>query len=410
MKSKLFDNFTFKNGVTVKNRIIKSAMSEALGNLHYEPTEGLFRLYEKWADGGTGTLITGNVMIDRKALGEPRNVVADHDSILPFLEKWAEHGSKNNTQLWMQLNHPGKQAFKSAVKEAVAPSAIPFEGKIGRFFHHPREIEKEEIVEVIKRFGYSASLAKKAGFTGVQIHGAHGYLISQFLSPRHNQRKDEWGGDVKGRMKFLVEIYREIRIQTSEDFLISVKLNSADFMKAGFTEEESIYVSKELEEEGIDLLEISGGTYESSPMSKAQQKNSTRIREAYFMDYAEKLSKAVHVPVCVTGGFRSRNGMENALDSNAMDFVGLARPLAIYPDLPILIEKQVMNEIKLDQRKTGIKKIDDLGMLEITWYGQQLRRLAKGKITKPNYPVILSFLQSLAKNGKEILQKQRSNS
>ncbi|MDP5272989.1 NADH:flavin oxidoreductase/NADH oxidase family protein [Chengkuizengella axinellae] len=408
MESVISNNYILKNGVSIKNRILKSAMSEALGNHQYLPTEGLYRLYEQWADGGTGLLITGNVMIDRKALGEPRNVVVEDDKVLPFLEKWAEKGTKNNTQLWMQLNHPGKQAFKGAVKESVAPSAIPFEGKISRFFHKPREMKKEEIVDSIKRFGYSALLAKKSGFTGVQIHGAHGYLISQFLSPRHNQRKDEWGGDINGRMKFLIEIYREIRKQTGESFPISVKLNSADFMKAGFTEDESIYTALMLEKEGVDLLEISGGTYESSPMAKMNQKSSTKIREAYFMDYAEKLRQTVKIPLCVTGGFRSVTGMENALNSNAMDFVGLARPLAIYPDLPNLFANQSINEIRIDQRKTGIRFIDELGMLEITWYAQQLRRLAKGRKTRPQYPVIFSFLQALAKNGKEIFIKQRS--
>ncbi|MDX8361651.1 NADH:flavin oxidoreductase/NADH oxidase family protein [Cytobacillus sp. IB215316] len=406
MDSVLFKEFTLNNGIKIKNRFFKGAMSEALANKHHQPTEAIYHLYETWARGGTGIVVTGNVMVDRKALGETRNVVVEDESILPFLEKWAEKGTINDTHLWMQLNHPGKQAPKGVVKETVAPSAIPLHESLSRFFPHPREITGSEINDLIRRFGNSAKLAKKAGFTGVQIHGAHGYLISQFLSPRHNHRNDEWGGDIDGRMKFLIEIYREIRNQTGS-FPISVKMNSADFMKAGFTEEEAMYVAKQLEKEGVDLLEISGGSYENPQMTGRNVKESTKVREAYFLDFAEKLRKTVHMPLCVTGGFRSTIGMENAIQSNATDFIGIARPLAVYPDLPRLIANKSLQEVVLPQKKIGVKGIDNKVPFEIIWYSQQMKRLGQGKKIKHNHPVWLSLLQAVLKNGKEAIQQQR---
>jgi len=167
-------------------------------------------------------------------------------------------------------------------------------------------------------------------------------LLSQFLSPSHNQRNDEWGGDIDGRMKFLIEVYREILIQNGPFFLISVKLNSADFMKAGFTEEEAIYVAGQLEKEGVDLLEISGGSISNLATTGENVRESTNRREAYFLDFAEKIQKTVDMPLSVTGGLRTKKGMESAISSNATDFIGLARPLAVYPDLPNLIEENIL--------------------------------------------------------------------
>ncbi|MDP5276259.1 NADH:flavin oxidoreductase/NADH oxidase family protein [Chengkuizengella axinellae] len=408
MNSPLFNEFTLKNGTVIKNRFIKAAMSEALANAQNQPSEKIFKLYEKWADGGAGVVISGHVMVDRSALAEPRNIVVDNEAVLPFLETWAKRGTKNNTHLWMQLNHPGKQTFKGIVDESVAPSAIPLEGDISRFVAPPRELRHEEILKIIQRFGYSAKLAQKAGFTGVQIHAAHGYLISQFLSPRHNQRKDEWGGDIKGRMKFLLEVYREIRNQTIGDFSIAVKMNSADFMKAGFTEEECIYVAEHLEKEGVDLLEISGGSYESPQMTGRNVKESTKKREAYFLDFAEKLRLSVNFPIMVTGGFRTKTGMEEAIHTNATDFIGLARPFAVCPELPNQMKQNKVQKVEITPKQTGIRAIDDSSLLESTWYAQQLERIGLGKHVRPNYSIWFSLFQAIIKNGKEVFQLRRA--
>lgn len=185
---------TLPNGVVLKNRLLKSAMSEALGLRGGAPSPELTRLYQAWAEGGIGLCITGNVMVDRAALGEPGNVVIEDDRDLAALSTWARAATGNATQCWVQLNHPGKQAPKGLNRETVAPSAVPFRADMQAFFATPRALTDAEIHALVQRYGKAAGLVKQAGFSGVQIHGAHGYLVSQFLSPHHNQRTDDWGG------------------------------------------------------------------------------------------------------------------------------------------------------------------------------------------------------------------------
>ena len=272
----LSEPLTLPNGSMIKNRFFKSAMSEALGTKDHNASPNLVTLYNTWADGGTGLVVTGNVMIDRGALGESGNVVIEDERDLEMLTRWAKAGTKNSTHLWMQLNHPGKQSPRTLSKKPVAPSAIPLSGNLKKFFNEPRALAGDEIRELIIQFGNAAKIAQKAGFTGVQIHGAHGYLISQFLSPYHNRRSDEWDGSLENRMKFLMEVYHEIRKQTGEDFPIGIKLNSADFQRGGFTEEESLEVIRSLAEAGIDLIEISGGNYENPMMQGRKSKKAQR--------------------------------------------------------------------------------------------------------------------------------------
>lgn len=188
------DSISLQRGAPIKNRLMKSAMSEALGTTDNRATKSYPVLYRAWANGGIGLLVTGNVMVDRRALGEPNNVALEDDRDMPLLKEWAAAGTENDTQCWVQLNHPGKQSPKGLNEENLSPSAIPFRKDMQTFFETPRAFELAEIDEVIVRFGRSAALVKEAGFSGVQIHGAHGYLVSQFLSPHTNQRTDKWGG------------------------------------------------------------------------------------------------------------------------------------------------------------------------------------------------------------------------
>jgi 2,4-dienoyl-CoA reductase-like NADH-dependent reductase (Old Yellow Enzyme family) len=399
----LAQSFTLPNGTVVKNRIVKSAMSESLATYDNHVTPALVRLYERWADGGTGLLITGNVMIDRRALGEPGNVVLEDDRDMALLKAWARAGTRNGTQLWMQLNHPGKQVPMSLNREAVAPSALPFENpELARVFPKPRALTEAEILELVQRFGRSAELAQQAGFTGVQIHGAHGYLVSQFLSGRHNVRTDQWGGNPENRRRFVLEVYREMRRRCGPDFAIGIKLNSADFQKGGFTEEESLDVIRALAEAGIDQIEISGGTYEAPAMAGKRQapvKESSRRREAYFLEFAEKARAAVPTPLVVTGGFRSAAGMAEAITSGAVDFVGLARGVAIEPDLPqrLIAGQEPRHQVR--PIRTGIRLVDDMGMMEVMWYSRQLHRMGKGQEPRPAESGLWSFLASVTGSG-----------
>lgn len=394
------DPFSLNNGVTIKNRLMKSAMSEALGTWDNNMTQQMVRLYDRWAKGGTGLLVTGNVMIDRRALGEPGNVAVEDERDLSMLKEWAQAGTQNGTHLWMQINHPGKQVMKTLVKDPVGPSAIPFRKDLQSMFATPRALEESEITDIITRFGNTADIAKKAGFTGVQIHGAHGYLVSQFLSGHHNQRDDKWGGSAENRRRFVLEVYNEIRRRVGADFSVGIKLNSADFQRGGFTEEESLDVIRALSESGIDLIEVSGGTYEKPAMAgKKFKKDSTRKREAYFLEFAEKARQAVSTPLVVTGGFRTAEGMNDALASGAVDMVGLARLLAIEPDAPHRLLQGKNSRHVVKPISTGIKMVDKNALMEVMWYGRQLRRMGNGNNPKPRESGLKSFLASMMESG-----------
>ncbi|MEY1662331.1 NADH:flavin oxidoreductase/NADH oxidase family protein [Isoalcanivorax beigongshangi] len=385
---------TLPCGVTIKNRIGKSAMSETLGTRNNRATPALTALYRRWAAGGVGLNITGNVMVDRRYLGEPQNVAVEDRTQMEALRAWAREGTRFGTELWMQLNHPGKQSPIILSPKTVAPSAIGFSNpQLKRFFAMPRALTDDEIRDIIARFARTAEIAKDAGFTGVQIHGAHGYLVNQFLSPLHNQRDDQWGGSLENRMRFVCEIYLAIRAAVGPEFPVGIKLNSADFQRGGFTEEESMQVVERLAELGMDLIEISGGTYEQPNMAGKDQKESTRSREAYFIEYAEKVRQRVSVPLMVTGGFRTRAGMEAALASGATDLVGLARPLVLDPDFPNLVLSGSDQASPVKPIRTGIKPVDDMAMMEVSWYTLQLARLARGKAAAKDASGLVSLLK-----------------
>lgn len=385
------------NGSILRNRLAKAAMSETLATDDNRPTLKLVELYRRWAASGIGLLMTGNVMVDRRALGEPGNVVIEDESNLELLRDWARAATSQGAAIWVQLNHPGKQAMKGLNVSTLAPSAVPFNKDLAAMFETPREASEGEIQDIIQRFGRSAAICKKAGFSGVEIHCAHGYLLNQFLSPHHNQRSDHWGGTAEKRRRFVLAVYAEVRQQVGADFPVGIKINSADFQHGGFTEEESLATIQALADAGIDLIEISGGTYESGVAQP--QKPSTVAREAYFMDFAEKVRAAVKVPLMVTGGFRSAAGMNNALQSGAVDMVGIARLMAIDPEAPKALLAGNDSAQRVSPIKTGIKPVDKLGLMEVLWYGLQVRRIANGSNPKPHESGLWALVKALVING-----------
>ena len=221
--SQIADSIQIRN-TTFKNRIIKGAMSEALANHDGQPNDLHIGLYEAWAKGGLGCAITGNVMVSIAAKNEPGVVVIETERDLAKLQQWAAVGKKYGMVQLIQLSHPGRQCPKGLNKETVAPSAVPFSPMLATMFGTPRELTHDEILDIIQRFATAAAICEKAGFEGVQLHGAHGYLISQFLSPLTNKRTDQWGGSIENRTRFLLEIYKAVRAATSENFIISVEL------------------------------------------------------------------------------------------------------------------------------------------------------------------------------------------
>lgn len=374
-------------GAELKNRLAKAAMTERFSNSDLKPNEKHYTLYENWSKEGSGLLITGNVLLEPSHLESAGNVVIDEEA-LPELKRWAKAATTNGNHCWTQISHSGRQTSIFNNLRPVSASDVKLK-KLG-FFAKPRPLKEDEIFSLIERFANAARISKKAGFTGVQIHAAHGYLISQFLSPTTNKRNDAWGGSLENRSRFLFEIIKSTRKQVGPDFPIGVKLNSSDFQKGGFTEEDSLWVVKQLEALGVDLLEISGGTYENVEFFMAEHvRPSTKKREAYFLDFAEKVRKASQIPLMVTGGIRTLDFCNNALNEGLFDVVGMARPYLLYDQFASRFLSGKLEPESFAIR-TGVKAFED--MAEAGYYNLQLDRLGRGeKIYRDYSPARSAF-------------------
>ncbi|WP_028228228.1 NADH:flavin oxidoreductase/NADH oxidase family protein [Paraburkholderia ferrariae] len=330
----VFDKLTLPNGSTISNRIAKAAMEENMADANHAPSAPLMRLYDAWAKGGAGLLISGNVMVDSRAMTGPGGVVLEDDTHLNAFGQWARIGRSRGAQFWLQINHPGRQMQSNLGQETWAPSAVPLAlGKMSRHFGTPRAMTQAMIEEVIQRFARTARLGEMAGFSGVEIHAAHGYLLSQFLSPLTNQRTDEWGGALENRARLLLEIVKAVRAVVSAQFAVAVKLNSADFQRGGFSADDAKQVVVLLNGLGVDLVELSGGSYEAPAMQGDARDGRTLAREAYFVEFARDIRKVAAMPVMVTGGIRRRPVAEQVIESG-VDMVGIGTALAIDPNLP----------------------------------------------------------------------------
>ncbi len=404
---------TLPCGLVLPNRIMKAAMSEALADRENAPDERLETLYRRWGRGGYGLIVTGNVMVDRTQLGEPGNVVIEDERDLDVLTRWARAAKEGGAPIWAQLNHPGRQSNPLAVGHtAVAPSsvAMSFPGAA-----KPRELDAAEIDDIIERFATAAMVCETAGFDGVQIHGAHGYLVTQFLSPRLNQRTDEWGGDPARRMRFVLEIVRRIRARVSSRFAVGIKLNSADFQRGGHSEDESRGVIEALSGEGIDLIEVSGGSYEQ-PAMMGSAAASTRAREAYFLEYASTVRNlASSIPLAVTGGFRSETAMTTAVYSGECDVIGLGRPTATTCDAADAILSGRVNTLPVRGVQAGFRpltsKLIDIkaldGLLELSWHADQLHRIGAGLEPDLDRGAMATFVAMVRRNGAGAFRRKR---
>ena len=338
-------SLTLPCGAQIPNRLCKAAMTEGLASPQGEPTEALERLYGIWSDGGAGLLLSGNVQIDGDHLERPGNVIIDGEPsevMQRALGRWAAAGTRSGNHFWAQISHAGRQCQKIVNPQPKAPSAVKL-GLPGGQFGEPQPMTEEDIEAVITGFARCAKVVIDAGFTGVQLHAAHGYLLSQFLSPRSNQRQDQWGGSLENRARLLLASVSRVRAAVGPSIPISVKLNSADFQRGGFDFDESLQVAKWLEQASVDLIEISGGTYEQprllnldgmEPVEEQSVAASTRAREAYFVDFAEAMHKEVSIPLMVTGGLRRLDAMKLALESGAADMIGIGRPMCVMTDAP----------------------------------------------------------------------------
>ncbi|MGB6180227.1 MAG: NADH:flavin oxidoreductase/NADH oxidase family protein [Rhodococcus sp. (in: high G+C Gram-positive bacteria)] len=413
MTTTLTDPLTLPCGQILPNRIMKAALSEALADKSNSPNTRLETLYSTWSRGGFGLIITGNVMVDRTQLGEPGNVVIEDDRDLDALTRWAKTTHDGGVPIWVQLNHPGRQSNPLALGHTpVAPSpvALNFPGSTT-----PRELTGAEIEDIIERFAVAAAVCETAGFDGVQIHGAHGYLVAQFLSPQSNKRDDEWGGDPERRMRFVIEIVRRIRARVSPRFAVGIKLNSADFQRGGYTDDESRGVITALSGEGIDLIEVSGGSYEK-PTMMGSGAASTRAREAYFLEYAATVRElARDIPLAVTGGFRSRTAMSGAVESGECDVIGLGRPTATTADAADAIINGRTDALPNTAIRAGLRpllgKIVDIksldGLLELSWHADQLHRIADGLEPDPSRGRVSTLVSMVRRNGADTFRRKR---
>jgi 2,4-dienoyl-CoA reductase-like NADH-dependent reductase (Old Yellow Enzyme family) len=336
---------TLPCGAVVPNRMCKAAMTEGLAHSDGTASEELERLYGIWSDGGAGILLSGNIQVDGDHLERPGNVIVDSalsDDAFAALQSMAAAGTRNGNHLWAQISHAGRQTQKIVNPSPKAPSAVRLRLPQSQF-GEPVALTAEEIESVIERFVSCAVTCKEAGFTGVQFHSAHGYLLSQFLSPLTNQREDEWGGTLENRARALIAIVTQAREALGTNFPISVKLNSADFQKGGFDFDDSLTVAKWLADAGVDLLEISGGTYEQprllnldgiEPIEEQSLARSTLAREAYFVDFAKAMREKLSIPIMVTGGLRRKDVMNHVLETGGADMIGLGRPLCVDADGP----------------------------------------------------------------------------
>lgn len=414
--------FKLPCGATLPNRLCKAAMTEGLADPYLRATERHVTLYRRWSEGGAGLLVTGNVMIDRRVLERPGNVAIDRNGGLKQLKSWADAGKRGGNHLWMQISHAGRQSPRYVTGEPMGPSDVQLD-MLGNYAK-PRALREDEILDFVQRFARVAATAREAGFTGVQIHAAHGYLLSAFLSPVTNRRSDAWGGSIENRARFLIETLRATRAHVGADFPIGVKLNSDDFRKGGFSNEDCLRVVELLNDEGVDLLEISGGTYEqprllgfsgredskveAAPHDEQPQRQTTKLREAYFLDYAAKIRTVAKMPLMVTGGFRSREGMEAAISDGECDVIGIARPLCTDVDfvkqlLSGAVDRAPSYEktVRLSARRwlSGASPVFFIKLINVLgqqgWYYQQLFRLADGKDAQLDRGVLRSFFSYL---------------
>ena len=412
---------TLPCGATLPNRIAKAAMTEGLATPLGVPTPELERLYSLWSDGGAGLLLSGNIQVDADHLERPGNVIIEREPDVAMrnaLASWAAAATRGGNHFWAQIAHAGRQTQKIVNPHPKAPSPVKL-GLPGGQFGEPVALTVDEIEDIVRRFGICAAAVKDAGFTGVQVHSAHGYLLSQFLSPRSNQRDDQYGGSLENRARALLDIVATVREAVGPEFPVAVKLNSADFQKGGFDFEDSLQVAQWLEQAGVDLIEISGGTYEQprllgvegmEAVEEQHVKQSTLMREAYFVDFALAMQEKVSIPLMVTGGFRRRDAMEQAITSGGADLVGLGRPMCVMTDAPKQLLEGLEELPRFESRLSffppwlsflsRVKALRPLAIFGVQyWFYAQLDKLGRNGRAEPDMSVFTAtkLLMSLQK-------------
>ncbi len=310
-------------GVRLKNRLIKAAMSDSLGDGEGNATQSQIRLYERWAEGGAALALIGEVQTSPHYPEKPGNLMFTQGANTKALRSLAASGSKNGAHIWPQLGHAGALSHKP-VSIPKGPSPLNVEGL------SCEGMTRAEIGKLPGAYARAAVLAKDAGFGGVQVHAGHGFLFSQFLSPLFNHRSDSYGGSVAGRFRVIAETIDAVRQAVGASFPIGIKINSADKLVGGLTEDDALEVVRLLDRTSVDLIDVSGGTYFPGAPSSSDSVSSSG---PYFVDFARRAKAVTNIPIMVTGGFKTRDQAVSALENGCADAIGLARSMALDPSL-----------------------------------------------------------------------------
>ena len=358
------------SGQTAPNRFLKAAMTERISSWdpqNFEargiPTDNLINVYKRWGEGDLGLILTGNIMMEYdqlEAAGNPiipRTAKPEGKRFEAF-RRLAAESKAHGSLIVGQVSHPGRQCESRIQKDPVSASDIQLEGTVmGMNFEKPHAASAEEIERIIEGFAHTAEYLHKAGYDGIELHGAHGYLLSQFLSPTTNKRTDKYGGNLENRARLIMEIAEAIRTRVPSSFILGIKINSVEFQNKGFDSEECKSLCASLEANRFDFVELSGGTYEE--LAFQHKRESTKKREAFFLDFAEAIVPALSkTKTYITGGFKTVGAMVNAL--NTVDGVGLARPVCQEPRLcSAILSGKVKGAIKqrLDANNFGLTNV-----------------------------------------------------
>ncbi|KAF4554982.1 NADH-dependent flavin oxidoreductase-like protein 2 [Elsinoe fawcettii] len=369
------------SGKTAPNRFLKAAMTERLSswdpkNLEARgiPSSNLINVYKRWGEGGLGLILTGNIMIEYDQLEAAGNPIIPRTA--PFsgerfdaFASLAKASKAHGSLIVGQVSHPGRQCANNIQTDPVSASDVQLEGNVmGMQFNKPHAASSDEIKRVIEGFAHSAEYMEKAGYDGIELHAAHGYLLAQFLSPSTNHRTDSYGGSLENRSRLILDIAQAIRRVVSPSFIVGIKLNSVEFQDKGFDPEEAKTLCSLLEQNKFDFVELSGGTYES--LAFGHKRESTKKREAFFLEFADSIAPVLSkTRTYCTGGFKTVGAMVKSLE--VVDGVGLARPVCQEPRLPKnMLEGKVKGAIKL------LLDDNDFGITNVA-AGTQIRQIGK---------------------------------
>jgi 2,4-dienoyl-CoA reductase-like NADH-dependent reductase (Old Yellow Enzyme family) len=328
---KLFEPYSFA-GLELKNRLVRSATYEKRADVDGFVTDALIDFYRELTAGGVGLIITGNALVHPSGRSVPQAICIHNDHYIDGLKKLVDEVHRLDGTIIMQISHGGRQCFPALLGGAqpIAPSAVYDPStKIT-----PRAMDDSEIWELIDAFADAARRAMYAGFDGVQIHAAHGYLVNEFLSPHTNRRDDYWGGDEERRFHFIEEMFEAMKKEIVSTFPIMVKMNAEDFIEGGLTVTESLRIAKRLESIGLSAVEVSGGMFEAGKMT-VRPNIEKEEQEAYFGEASGMFARELFIPVMTVGGIRSRSVAEDILQKEDAELVSLSRPLIREPDLPL---------------------------------------------------------------------------